>query len=115
MELDSANVVHVAQKCEKTAPQLVVPNFDLVVITTGHKEGLSRMKADSSDRPCSVRVRVRMGEGRGGEARKKNSATCEWAVGQHPRRKSALTVVFVKAVEERSDAVIPQLDEPIVK
>jgi hypothetical protein len=36
-------------QCEETPPSLVVPDLDLVIITTGDKQGLSRVEIDSSN------------------------------------------------------------------
>lgn len=36
-------------QCEQTPPSLVVPDLDLVVITTGDKQGLGRVEIDSSN------------------------------------------------------------------
>lgn len=49
MEENRAHVIQMAVQCEKTPPGLVVPDLDLVVIASGHKQGLSRVEIDSSD------------------------------------------------------------------
>jgi hypothetical protein len=38
-----------AIQCKQTPPSLVVPDLDLVIITTGDKQGLGRMEIDSSN------------------------------------------------------------------
>lgn len=50
MEEDRAHIIQMAVQCEKTPSGLVIPNLDLVVIASGHKQGLSRVEIDSSDR-----------------------------------------------------------------
>ena len=40
VKLYSSDVVQVAQQCEQTSPELVVPNFDLVVVSTRDKQRL---------------------------------------------------------------------------
>lgn len=39
-----------AIQCEKTSPGLVIPDFDLVVVTPGDEEGLGRVKVNASNR-----------------------------------------------------------------
>jgi hypothetical protein len=38
-----------AIQCEQTPPGLVVPDLNLVVVTTRHEQGLSRVEIDSSN------------------------------------------------------------------
>lgn len=49
MEEYSAHVIQVAIQCEKTPASLVVPDLNLVVVTSRHKQGLGRMKVDTAD------------------------------------------------------------------
>mmetsp|Transcript_11249 Transcript_11249/g.32344 ORF Transcript_11249/g.32344 Transcript_11249/m.32344 type:complete len:424 (-) Transcript_11249:228-1499(-) len=44
MELDGADVIQVAQQCEEAASELVIPDLDLVVITSGHDERLLQVE-----------------------------------------------------------------------
>jgi len=54
MELHGANVVKVTQQGKEAPPELVVPHFDLVVITAGNNEWLNFVKVDSSHRPIML-------------------------------------------------------------
>jgi hypothetical protein len=47
VELDGTDVVEVPEEGEQTAPKLVVPNFDLVVVTPGHNQRLDFVKVHS--------------------------------------------------------------------
>jgi hypothetical protein len=49
MEEHSAHVVQMPVECKKTSPGLVTPDFNLVIIPSGHEEGLSAMKIDPSN------------------------------------------------------------------
>lgn len=48
MELNRSDVVQVTQKSEKTSPQFVVPNLNLVVVTARNNQRLVRMKVNST-------------------------------------------------------------------
>ena len=61
MELNSADVVQVAQERKETAPSLEVPNLDLVVIASRAKERLRLVKVDASNRPLVLLVPVQEG------------------------------------------------------
>jgi len=49
MHLHRADVVQVAQQREQASTQLVVPHFDLVVVTARHEQRLRRMEADATN------------------------------------------------------------------
>lgn len=49
MEEHCAHIIKMAIECEKASPRLIIPNFDLVVIASGHEEGLCRMEVNASD------------------------------------------------------------------
>lgn len=46
MEGDCPNVVQVPQQREETPPQLIVPHFDLVVVSAGHKQRLRAVEVN---------------------------------------------------------------------
>lgn len=48
MELHRANVVQMTQQGEQATTQLVVPHLDLVVVTSGHEEGLRFVEVNST-------------------------------------------------------------------
>ena len=50
VEEDGTDVVEMAVKCKETFACLVVPDFDLVVVTTTDQERLGRVEADASNR-----------------------------------------------------------------
>jgi len=50
VEEHRAHIIQVTVQCEKAPPSLVVPDLDLVVIASGHKQGLGRVEIDASDR-----------------------------------------------------------------
>jgi hypothetical protein len=50
VEVHSANVIDVPKEVEQATPLLVVPDLDLVIISTGHKEGLGVVECNSSHR-----------------------------------------------------------------
>jgi hypothetical protein len=49
MKGGGANVVKMAEEGEETATQLVVPNLDFIVVTSGDKQRLLSMKAYSTN------------------------------------------------------------------
>lgn len=49
MELDSADVIKMPKKCKKTPMCFVIPDLDLVVITSGDEEGLGVMEVNPPD------------------------------------------------------------------
>lgn len=49
VEVDSTNVIQVSCECELTATRLVVPDFDLVVISCGYEQRLRRMKSNTTN------------------------------------------------------------------
>jgi hypothetical protein len=51
MELHSANVVKVPMKCEETAVCLIIPDLNLIIITSGDEERLGGVEVDAADRP----------------------------------------------------------------
>ena len=51
MELNCSHVVQMALECEHALLDLIVPNLDHVIITSGHKHRLGIMETNSSDRP----------------------------------------------------------------
>jgi len=51
VELHSANVIKVPMKCEEAALSLVVPDLNLIIITSGHEERLRGVEVDASDGP----------------------------------------------------------------
>ena len=53
MEEGCSDVVKMAQQSEQASFLLVIPNFDLVIVTPGHKQRLIRVKIDASDRTWS--------------------------------------------------------------
>jgi hypothetical protein len=50
MEKHCSDIVQMSIQCEKTPPCLVTPDLDLIVVTSGHEEGLSRVEVNASDR-----------------------------------------------------------------
>lgn len=50
MEEYRAYVVQMAVQGEKASPSLVAPDLDLVVVTSGHEQGLSGVEVDTADR-----------------------------------------------------------------
>jgi hypothetical protein len=50
MELNCSNVIQVPQECKETTAELVVPNFDFVVIATGNNQRLMEVKVHTTDR-----------------------------------------------------------------
>jgi hypothetical protein len=52
VEKDGANVVQVTVERKETAPLLVVPHFDLVVVSTRYKNRLGWMKGDTAYGAC---------------------------------------------------------------
>ena len=50
VKLHGADVVEMAEQCEQTAPLLVVPHFDFVVVAARHKQWLRVMKAHAAHR-----------------------------------------------------------------
>lgn len=50
MEENGSHVVQVAIQGEKTSPSLVAPDLNLVIISSGHKEGLGRVEVNASNR-----------------------------------------------------------------
>ena len=49
MKLNGADVIQVTQEGKETAAQLVVPDFDLVVISTRDNQGVGQVKINSTD------------------------------------------------------------------
>ena len=49
VKLDGADVVQVAEEGEEAATELVVPDFDFVVISAGDDEGLVEVKVHAAD------------------------------------------------------------------
>ena len=92
VEEDGPNVIQVPVQCEQTPPRLVRPHLDLVVITTRYEQGLPRCKQAlslSSPLFCSTAiphlcfVKVDTADG---------------------------SIVLFEPINQRSHAVIPQLD-----
>ena len=50
MEEGCSDVVEMAQQSEQASLLLVVPKFDLIIVTPGHKQRLVRVKINASDR-----------------------------------------------------------------
>jgi hypothetical protein len=50
VEEDRSDIVQVAIQCEQASPSLVIPDLDLVVIASGHKQGLSWVEVNTTDR-----------------------------------------------------------------
>lgn len=46
-----SDVIQVAVQSEKTAPGLIGPDLDLVVVASGNEEWLCLMEVDASNRP----------------------------------------------------------------
>ena len=51
MELDGADEIQVTQEGEQAATELVIPQFNFVIVTAGHDEGLNEVKVHSTDLP----------------------------------------------------------------
>jgi hypothetical protein len=51
MELDRSDVIQVTEEREKTAAELVVPDFDFVIVTAGDDEWFKKVKVDPADWP----------------------------------------------------------------
>lgn len=49
MEEYCPDIVQMAIQREQTPPCLITPHLDLVVITTGHEEGLGRVEVNGSN------------------------------------------------------------------
>lgn len=54
MKPDSAHVVEMSCESELASPRLVAPYFDLVIISTRHKDGLAGMKLHASHGPVVI-------------------------------------------------------------
>jgi hypothetical protein len=52
MKLHRADVVQMTHQIEQATSHGVIPNFNLVVVATRHKQWLSRMKIDATNRAC---------------------------------------------------------------
>ena len=50
VKLHRTDVVKVADQVEETSLELIVPHFDLVVVTSRHKQGLRAVKANTAHR-----------------------------------------------------------------
>jgi hypothetical protein len=50
VEEHCAHIIQVTVQCEQAPPSLVVPDLNLVIITSGHKQGLGRVEINASDR-----------------------------------------------------------------
>ena len=50
MEENRSDVVEMATESEETPSCLIRPHFDLVIVSTRHKQGLCLVKVNSSDR-----------------------------------------------------------------
>lgn len=49
MEENCSHIIQVAIQCEQTPPGLVVPNLDLVVVTSRHKQGLGWVEVNAAN------------------------------------------------------------------
>lgn len=58
VKLDGAYVVQVTIQSEQTTSCLVIPHFDLVIVTTRDKKRLRRMEGDAAYRAYKLCVRV---------------------------------------------------------
>jgi hypothetical protein len=50
MKLDGTNVIEMSQQSKEASAQLVVPNFDLVIVSSADNERLVQVKIHSTDR-----------------------------------------------------------------
>jgi hypothetical protein len=49
VEKHCAHIIQMTIQCEQASPSLVVPDLNLVIITSGHKQGLGRVEINASD------------------------------------------------------------------
>lgn len=49
MEENRSHIIQVAIQCEQAPPGLVVPNLDLVIVTSGHKQGLGWVEVNTAN------------------------------------------------------------------
>lgn len=49
MEEYRSDIIQMAIQCEQASPCLITPHLDLVIITSGHEEGLSRVEVNGSN------------------------------------------------------------------
>eukprot|EP00963_Diacronema_lutheri_P008926 scaffold776_cov347-Pavlova_lutheri.AAC.124 len=75
MELHGSDVIQVAKQGKQAASKFVVPDFDLIIVSTRHEQRLGSMKVDPPHR----------------------------------------AIVLVESIDERSHAVVPQLDHSTVQ
>lgn len=83
---------HTASQGEQAFPLLVVPDFDLVVVSTRTEDRLRGMKADSTNRSCGCQS---------------SSTTCH-AIQGH-------TVVLIVSIHQSTHLVVPQLNCTVVQ
>ena len=57
MEKDGTDIIHVSIESKETLVLLPVPDFNLVVVTTGYKKRLKFMEINATDRPYSISSR----------------------------------------------------------
>ncbi len=61
MEHSRPDVVKMTQQCEDAAPLLIIPHFDLVVVSSGDKKRLLFVEVHSSDGPIVLVKLVKEG------------------------------------------------------
>jgi len=56
VEVDRSDVIEMALKSPDAFPSLVVPSFDLVIVSCRHKQRLGLVEINSSDGTCDEMV-----------------------------------------------------------
>lgn len=49
MEEYRSDIIQMTIQCEQASPCLITPHLDLVIITSGHEEGLGRVEVNGSN------------------------------------------------------------------